>query len=37
MKKLFKKFVENYAKKSTNSCYYWLIHQPKAPRALIQK
>ena len=37
MKKLFKKIVENYARKSTNACAYWLIHQPKAPRVLIQK
>lgn len=37
MKKLFKKMVEGYAKKSTNSCNYWLIHQPKAPRTLIEK
>jgi cyclic lactone autoinducer peptide len=37
MKKLLKKIVENYAKTSTNSCAYWLIHQPKAPRSLIQK
>ena len=37
MKKLFKKIVENYAKNSTNTCAFWLIHQPKAPRALIEK
>lgn len=37
MKKLLKKIAENYAKKSTNSCVFWLAHQPKAPRSLIQK
>ena len=37
MKKLFKKVVENYARKSTNSCYCWLLHQTKAPRVLVQK
>lgn len=37
MKKILKKVVEKYAKSSTNTCHYWLIHQPKAPRTLIQK
>lgn len=37
MKKLLKKVVETIARSSTNSCSAWLIHQPKAPRALIQK
>lgn len=37
MKKIIKKMVENYAKKSTNSCHMFLVHQPKAPRVLIEK
>lgn len=37
MKKLLKKVVETIAKNSTNSCSAWLVHQPKAPRTLIQK
>lgn len=37
MKKLIKKMVEAYAKNSTNSCFMWLFHQPKAPRNLIEK
>jgi len=37
MKKLIKKVVEAYAKNSTNSCWFWLLHQPKAPRSLIEK
>lgn len=37
MKKLIKKVVEAYAKNSTNSCVFWLFHQPKAPRSLIEK
>lgn len=37
MKKLIKKMVEMYAKSSTNSCMWVLIHQPKAPRCLIKK
>lgn len=37
MKKLLKKVVESYAKNSTNACAYWLLHQTKAPRTLIQK
>lgn len=37
MKKLAKKLVEMYAKTSTNSCNWFVFHQPKAPRALIKK
>ncbi len=37
MKKMLKKIVEAYAKNSTNACFSWLIHQPKAPRCLIKK
>ena len=37
MRKFLKKMVEGYAKKSTNSCYIWLLHQSKAPRTLIEK
>ena len=37
MKKLIKKMVEAYAKNSTTSCWGWLLHQPKAPRSLIEK
>lgn len=37
MKKILKKMVENYAKGSTNSCWHWLFHQPKAPRTLIER
>lgn len=37
MKKLLKKVVEMYAKSSSNSCVWWTVHQPKAPRCLIQK
>lgn len=37
MKKLIKKIVENYARKSTNNCHIWLVHQPKAPSVLIEK
>lgn len=37
MRKFFKKVVEKYAKSSTNSCIILLIHQPKAPRCLIEK
>lgn len=37
MKKLLKKVVESYAKNSTNSCLFWLLHQPKAPKCLIKK
>ena len=37
MKKLLKKVVEKYAKSSTNSCVIFIIHQPKAPRCLIEK
>lgn len=37
MKKLLKKMVEVYAKSSTNSCTFFLIHQPKAPRTMIEK
>lgn len=37
MNKLVKKFVEMYAKTSTNSCWLGLIHQTKAPRCLIKK
>lgn len=37
MKKFIKKIVEAYAKSSTNSCSWVLIHQPKAPRCLIKK
>ena len=36
-KKLLKKVVESYAKNSTNSCFCWLLHQPKAPKSLIKK
>lgn len=37
MKKLIKKIVENYARKSTNSCCAWLLHQTKAPKSIIIK
>lgn len=37
MKKLLKRMVEKYAKSSTNSCFIVLIHQPKAPKCLIEK
>lgn len=37
MKKLVKKIVEAYAKSSTNSSWYWWLHQTKAPRSLIEK
>ena len=37
MKKMFKKFVELYAKSSTNSCLFIVFHQPQAPKCLIQK
>lgn len=37
MKKLIKKMVEAYAKNSTNTCVCWWLHQPKAPRSLIEK
>lgn len=37
MKKLLKKVVEMYAKSSTSSCPMLLVHQPKAPRCLIEK
>lgn len=37
MKGLVKKFVEMYAKASTNSCFILVVHQPKAPRCLIEK
>ncbi|MEG1009300.1 MAG: cyclic lactone autoinducer peptide [Clostridia bacterium] len=37
MKKLIKKMVELYARSSTNSCCFLIIHQPKAPKCLIQK
>lgn len=37
MKKFLKKVVEKYAKCSTNSCVFLIIHQPKAPRCLIEK
>lgn len=37
MKKVLKKLVESYAKNSTNSCSWWWLHQPKAPRCLIKK
>ena len=37
MKKLLKKVVEMYAKSSSNSCAMFIIHQPKAPRCLIEK
>lgn len=37
MKKLLRKVVEAYAKSSTNSCIWAVIHQPKAPRSLIKK
>ncbi len=37
MKKLLKKLVEGYAKNSTTACVYWLFHQPKMPRTLIEK
>ena len=37
MKKLVKKLVEAYAKSSTNSCFWLVLHQPKAPRCLIKK
>lgn len=37
MKKLVKKFVELYAKSSTNSCLWLYLHQSRAPRCLIKK
>ena len=37
MKKLIKKLVEAYAKSSTNSCFWLVFHQAKAPRCLIKK
>lgn len=37
MKGMLKKVVELYAKSSTNSCFFFMIHQPKAPRCLIEK
>lgn len=37
MKNLLKKLVETYAKSSTNSCAWFLVHQPKAPKSLIEK
>lgn len=37
MKKLVKKVIEMYARSSTNSCFFFVVHQPKAPRALIEK
>jgi len=37
MKKIIKKVIENYAKKSTNSCNYWLLHQSRAPKVFIEK
>jgi cyclic lactone autoinducer peptide len=37
MKKVVKKLVEMYAKSSTNSCYFWVFHAPKAPKCLIRK
>ena len=37
MKKLIKKVVEMYAKNSTNSCFMVVLHQPKAPKCLIEK
>lgn len=37
MKKLIKKMAEVYARNTTNSCGFWLIHATKAPRSLIQK
>ena len=37
MKKLLKRMVEKYAKSSTNSCYFVVFHQPKAPKCLIEK
>ena len=37
MRKMIKKLVEAYAKTSTNSCIWFVYHQPKAPRCLIKK
>lgn len=37
MKNLVKKFLEAYAKMSTNSCWILVYHQPQAPRSLIKK
>ncbi len=37
MKKIVKKILEVYAKSSTNSCFWVVFLQPKAPRCLIQK
>ena len=37
MRKMLKKLVEAYAKTSTNSCAWFVFHQPKAPRCLIKK
>ena len=37
MKNLIKKIVGMYAKSSTNTCFWLLIHQPKAPKSLIEK
>lgn len=37
VKKIIKKFVEMYAKNSTNSCWWLIFHQTKAPKCLIKK
>jgi cyclic lactone autoinducer peptide len=37
MRKLFIKFVEIYAKSSTNSCFFLVFHQTKVPKCLLQK
>ena len=37
MKKILAKVAEMYAKATTNTCFIWLYHQPKAPRCLIKK
>lgn len=37
MKKIAKKLVEMYAKSSTNSCFMFIVHQPKMPRCMIEK
>ncbi|MDD3303974.1 MAG: cyclic lactone autoinducer peptide [Clostridia bacterium] len=37
MKKILKRMVEKYAKSSTSSCFCLFLHQPKAPKCLIDK
>ncbi|MEG0073373.1 MAG: cyclic lactone autoinducer peptide [Clostridia bacterium] len=35
--KALTKVVESYARKSTESCIFLILHQPKAPKCLIKK